>query len=463
VDLTPDSVARLGAAFGSVLPRGGTVAVNRDPHKSSRMIKRALISGLPSTGNNVMDTRMLPIPVARYYTRASKAAGGVHVRVSPFDPRVVDIRFFGPDGLSLTREKERAIERIYFREDFRRAYMDDIGNIDYASDAVEKYAHGYLAAINADAIRAARLRIVVDYAHSPAADVLADLLDQVNVEVVPLNARLDPNKISVSPEEFRAGLRQLSRITGALQGISLGVRLDVGGERIFVVDDAGTNIPGPVMSAAMAALTYQAYPGSRVAITTDQSAVFERLARSYGGSVFRCPVDLQTLMRIAANDDITLASDAQGNFIFPALHPVNDGLLALGKLLELLALQKSRLSDVIAGLPPFFLASGEVTGYWDTKGRVMRCLVQQFSKLERETIDGIKIILSNDKWVLIRPDEETAAFHLTAEARSIADAQQLIADYGGMVRTLVQEPCADPPEPVALAGELAGAASDSSL
>ena len=137
VDLTPDFVARLGAAFGSVLPKGRTVTINRDPHRSPRMIKRALISGLPSAGNNVLDLKSLPIPVARYYTRAVKAAGGVHVRLSPYDPRVVDIRFMGPDGLNLTREQERAIERLFFREDYRRVYLEDIGNIDYAADAPE--------------------------------------------------------------------------------------------------------------------------------------------------------------------------------------------------------------------------------------------------------------------------------------------------------------------------------------
>ena len=65
VDLTPDFVARLGAAFGSVLPKGSIVTINRDPHRSPRMLKRALISGVPSAGNNVLDLRTVPIPVAR--------------------------------------------------------------------------------------------------------------------------------------------------------------------------------------------------------------------------------------------------------------------------------------------------------------------------------------------------------------------------------------------------------------
>jgi mannose-1-phosphate guanylyltransferase/phosphomannomutase len=456
VDLTPDAVARLGAAFGSVLPRASTVIVNRDAHRSSRMIKRALISGLPSAGNNVLDVRTIPIPVARYHIRATQAAGGVHVRVTPYDSRVIDLRFFGPDGWSLTREQERAIERIYFREDFRRAYVDDIGSIEYAPEAGDVYVRAYLNAIDADVIRDAHLRIIVDYAHSPATDVLADILDHLNVDVVPLNARNDPNKIWLSPEEFRAGLRQLSRITGALQGINLGVRLDVGGERIYVVDDVGTNIPGPVMSASMASLMYQTRPGSRVVVTTDQSRVFEHLAQRYGGSVLRCPVNVQAMARMAADVNADLAADSAGNFIFPDLHPVNDGLLAVGKLLELLARQKMRLSDVVTNLPPFFTSSGEVPGFWETKSRVMRCLMQQFSKLEHETIDGIKVVLSEDEWVLIRPDEEAALFHLIAEARSVSDAQQIIADYGGLVQSLVQEPCPNPPESSGFATELSG-------
>ena len=134
IDLTPEFAARLGAAFGATLPRKSLVTINRDSHPGSRMIKRAVISGLPSAGLDVRDLQNVPIPVARFYTRSGPAAGGVHVRISPFDPRVVDIRFFGGDGLNLSKADERNVERIFFREDFRRAYMDDVGSIDYALD-----------------------------------------------------------------------------------------------------------------------------------------------------------------------------------------------------------------------------------------------------------------------------------------------------------------------------------------
>lgn len=438
VDLTPDFVARLGAAFGSTLPKGSVVVLNRDPHRSSRMIKRALIAGLPSAGNHVLDLRTVPIPVARYYTRMRGAAGGVHVRLSPYDPRVVDIRFFDGSGLNLSREKERAIEQVFFREDYRRVYMEDIGNIEYAYDTAEVYSQGYLAALDVPIIQRAKQKIVVDYAHAPAADILPQLLDQLDVEVVPLNARVDANRVAISQEEFRAERAQLAAITGVLQDVRLGVRLDVGGERVFLVDETGREVSDTLACAAMAALVLQSYQGSTVVVPTHQPRVFERLAQRYGGQVRRCAGDMQSLMETAAADGVAMAGDGAGYFIFPCLQPAADGLFAVGKLVELLARQERPFSQVIAELPRFHLATLTVPAAWDVRGRAMRYLLERFAKFRIETIDGLKIYLSDETWVLLRPDADQPIFRIVVESTSLAAAQALAADYAALVRTLAQ-------------------------
>jgi mannose-1-phosphate guanylyltransferase/phosphomannomutase len=155
VDLVPEFAAKMGAAFGATLGKGCNVTINRDPHRSPRMIKRAVISGLPSAGIHAKDLRSVPIPVARYYTRVTDAVGAVHVRLSPFDRRVVDIRFFDGQGRNLSKNVERGIERVFFREDFRRVYLDDIGTIEYAPQVAGTYTEGFLEAVNGEAIRQA--------------------------------------------------------------------------------------------------------------------------------------------------------------------------------------------------------------------------------------------------------------------------------------------------------------------
>ncbi len=155
-----------------------------------------------------MDLREVPIPVARYITRRSGAAGGVHVRLSPFDNRVVDIRFFDKNGQDLSKDDERNIERVFFREDFRRVYLDEIGSIGYAEQVRERYTSEFLANLNVGAIQRRNPYCVVDFANAPTADVLSPILAQLNVRVVALNAAVEESKMSIRAEEFRHSLEQ---------------------------------------------------------------------------------------------------------------------------------------------------------------------------------------------------------------------------------------------------------------
>ncbi len=435
VDLTPEFAAKLGAAFAATLPRGAYVTINRDGHRTSRMLKRAIIAGLPSGGAHVWDLRNLPIPVARYYTRVTKAAGGVHVRLSPFDQRVVDIRFFDANGLNLSKEAERNIERVFFREDFRRAYMDEIGTIEYAPDPVERYVTDFMTVVNAEVIRSAGFHIVVDYAHAPNSEVLPAILDKLSVDVVPLNAAIDPNRIALLPEEFEERLQQLAAITGALHS-DLGVRLDVGGEKIFLVDDTGRILDHQLAAAAMAELTLRTHPGSTIVVPVDLSQVFEQIAAAHGGTVRRTRVDVQDLMATSAREAITMAADGTGYFVFPCFQPVVDGLVATIKLLEMLAIQKVKLSEVIRNLPPFYVAKGRVNCPWEAKGTVMRLLNEQYKNVQIERLDGIKIYLSDREWVLVRPDPDQPLFHIVAESSSPQQAEELVEKYRHIVEGL---------------------------
>ena len=56
--------------------------------------------------------------------------------MSPFDQRVVDIRIIDSQGMNQSTAAERAIERNYFREDFRRAFLNEIGLIEYAHQPI---------------------------------------------------------------------------------------------------------------------------------------------------------------------------------------------------------------------------------------------------------------------------------------------------------------------------------------
>jgi len=176
-EITPELATRIGAAYGAFIGEGSYVITSRDAHMASRMIKRAIISGLLSTGVKVGDLRTSPIPVVRYEIGQEGEVGGVHVRQSPNDPNLVDIKLLDHTGVDLSSGQERAIEQLFLREDFKRTSPDRVGEIITPPRAQEYYRAGFLKSIQSNTFQDAKMKIVIDYAFSSASLILPDILD----------------------------------------------------------------------------------------------------------------------------------------------------------------------------------------------------------------------------------------------------------------------------------------------
>ena len=438
VDLTPEYAAKLSAALGATLPKGSYVALNRDVHRSSRMLKRALISGLPSSGVNVWDLGNVAIPVARYFVRTHEmVSAGVHVRLSPFDQRVVDIRIINTQGMNQTTNDERVIERNFFREDFRRAFLDDIGVIQYVSTPMEEYARHFVRQINVQRVRDAKFKIVVDYSHGLTADTLSGILNTLGVDVLPLNALMDETKLAMLQSEFKANQERISKIVRAL-GADLGVQFDVGGEKIFLVDEQGNMLDDTAAAALMVELALYANPGRPVAALVTLPHAFDTIAEWHGSRLVRIGNQMHRLMLSAHDAGILMAVDGSGNFIFPEFHPAVDGMMATARLLQYLAVRKLPLSEVVNYLPSMYLARKSVHCPWEAKGRVMRLLNDRYKDHHVENIDGLKIHLDADTWVHLSPNPDKPHFEVLAEGTSDEQAQQIVADYGEQIEEMVQ-------------------------
>lgn len=437
IDLTPEFCAKLSAAFGATLPRGATVTMNRDAHYTPRMLKRAMIAGLPSAGVHVADMHSVPIPVARYITHAIGAAGGIHVRLSPFDSRVVDIKFFDAQGLDIDNATERKIEGVFFREDYRRVYLDEIGRIQDAENVEQTYTDVFMKALRPEALAgiARDFNVVIDYANANSSSILPNILRRLEVDVVELNANLDDTRLFQTPQQFEDGMERLTRITPVLDA-HIGVRIDSGGERLFLVDDTGRRLPGVQALAAITALSMAVNGGGTVAAPVTAPRAFEEIAARYGGQIVRTRANLAALMRTASqNPDMLLLGDGAGSYIFPSFYPAVDGAFAIVKIMELLTLCGSRLSAIIRGLPRYYMSQARVPCRWEHKGKVMRILNQQYQDRKLEQVDGIKIDLG-DEWVLILPDPDGPFFHIIAEGSSDDQARVLTEKYAGLVTGL---------------------------
>ena len=428
VELTPEYCARLGAAFAATHPKGATIAVTRDCARSSRMIKRALIAGIVSAGGRVLDRSELPVPVTQFACRLSGCAAGVHVLASPLDQRSADVRFFDSHGLPIDKRAERKVENLFFREDIRRVGFYEMGDIEYASPR-PAYVDHVLAGVDVDAIRAAELRVVVDYDYGAASLVLPDILNQLGITTVPLHCGFGEDYRPRPVDQLDSLLEELGGITRTL-GADLGCVLSTTGERLVLVDEAGGVLTDHEALGVLAVYALEDRRGEILAPASTPQWL-AGLAERHGGSFRATKSDASTLLR-AADEGTTLASDGRGGFAWPQ-EGAFDAIYTVARLLELRARSGRPLSAVREEVPRWAHLEVQEFCPWEAKGRVMRMLLEQHREDPIDLTDGIKVFVEGG-YVLMVPDPDRPCYHVVASVEDEAQARTLLEDFAGRVR-----------------------------
>ena len=348
---------------------------SRDHHKASRMINRALMAGLLSVGVDVQDLGVAPVSVVRYQISALGLAGGVHVRKSPDDPQLIDIKFFDARGLECAPDREKSVERLFFMEDFYRAPMEETGVLTFPHAGTDRYRDGLLKSVDAEVIKRAGLRMVLDYGFGSASAIFPGVLGALGVEVISLNAYLDESRITKTTDEFQRSLTQLSNIVRTL-GADLGVLLDTGAEKVFLVDEKGDILPGDLALALIALLVMRTQPAGRIVVPVTASRTLDRLAEEHGFQITRSRGTPRALTEAALADDVVLVGEELGGVIFPRFQPAFDGMAAVVHILEMMARLDVRLHQLTRAVPESHIVRLEVPCPNERKGTVMRRLME---------------------------------------------------------------------------------------
>ncbi|MEO5679952.1 MAG: sugar phosphate nucleotidyltransferase, partial [Acidimicrobiales bacterium] len=445
VDISPELAVKVAMAYGTTLKKGDRVTVSRDTSRAARVLKRAVMVGLNAAGVDVDDLEATTIPATRLQVRAERTRGGVTVRLDPNDPQQVSIRFLAGDGTDLAEEAQRKIERLFQREELRRAVAAEIGDIGFPPRAIEYYTAGLLKAVDMSAIRAASPKVVLDYSYGTSSFVMPNVLAKLGADVLAVNPYGSTKKaIGFKPAEHAAQVAELVRTAGA----TLGGLLDPDGERLTLADDTGHVLTGTEAALTFVALVAQvngmARAGSpseegtpRIALPVNMTMHAERLAADAGAEILWTKLSIPALMASSSEPGVVFAADDQGGFIVPSFLPAFDAAAALAHLLGLLAATGQKLSKVVASLPEAHVVREEVVTPWEMKGTVMRTLVERTSGREQVLVDGVKV-LHDDGWALVLPDPEEQITHVWAEATSEAAARSLAQEYCRRIRSLLR-------------------------
>lgn len=433
VDLTPEFFIRLASSFGTALNPGSIVTLGRDASLSAQVAKRAMTSALLGTGVNVRDLRAAHAGVVRHDVLAGKSSAGAHLRAGD-DPDDVEILFFSSDATPIPESEQRGIEKVFVREEYRRAHANEVGELIYPGRAVEQYVERLERATDRKKISGGT--VVVDFAGGVASLVASRAFSRLGINAVVMEGFANANVVG---GQARPGLEEsLARVSQIVPTMEAAFGCVVGpaGEDVRFVDDLGKFVPPDIM---LACVIDQMQPAKAV-LPINLSAGYRELIENNGGNLEESRAGLGNIALKGAEAGADLAGTDDGHFIFPDFLPAPDCFATLSRALELF--KETPLSKSRAKFGESFgnVVREKLECPWSEKGRVMRALAERFGG-DADVIltDGVKLYL-DDGWVLMLPDPDNPLFYVYAEAgfSSADSSQDLLKDYLDLVGTLIK-------------------------
>jgi mannose-1-phosphate guanylyltransferase / phosphomannomutase len=410
------------------------VAASRDATRTARIIKRVMVAGLNAAGVDCHDMELVPVPVARFYARSTRAMGGFAVRTAQFDPQSVEIEFFDTSGIDISAGTQRKIERAYYRDDLRRAFHHEIGELTFPPRGREYYLRGLLDSLDAEVIRESKPQLVVDYSYGPATLTAPVVLGRVGAEVLSVGAVIDEDRVILTRDQAERELERLSSLVRS-SGAELGAVIDATGERLRLVDGSGTAVGLEAALLAYVDLVTRVSDAPVIAVPVTTTRAVEEVVRAKGGRVVWTAVSPASISAASQEEGVIFAGAEGGGYVFPEFLPSYDAVMSLLKLVELLVRTGTSLSEVVSGLPPTHVTRVDVATPWEAKGTVMRRLVERLDGEKTVTIDGVKAYRGRD-WALVIPHPQEPIVRVWAEADGEEAARALAGEFASLVEEL---------------------------
>jgi mannose-1-phosphate guanylyltransferase/phosphomannomutase len=266
--------------------------------------------------------------------------------------------------------------------------------------------------------------------------VMPSVLAKIGAEVLSVNPYASTAYATEAAEDLEPRIERLGNLVRS-SGSDLGVVFDADGETATFIDDRGEALSAERAMLVLVTLVCRARPGARLALPVSVSREAERIAEKHGATITWTKLSAAHLMEVAGQGGIDFAASQEGGFIWPEVVPAYDAVGTLLHLLDLLVAADEKLSEVSAQIPPSFIAHEEVPTPWDSKGAVMREIVERSKGEDMVLVDGVKIIRP-EGWVLVLPDPELPSTHVWAEGDTEREARRLVAVQAGRIAEIAR-------------------------
>jgi alpha-D-glucose phosphate-specific phosphoglucomutase len=389
-----------------------------------------------------------PTPAFSYAVRHLGAVAGLVITASHNAPRYNGVKLKAAYGGSAVREQCRRVE-IYLNDneargrgpnlmDYERARQD--GLIERFNPTPAYYDH-LRQLIDFDAIAENPQHVVVDSMFGSGRGQIKGILQGSGCEVFEVRAEMNPGFGGIHPEPIGRYLGALAGAIAAGHG-QLGIATDGDADRLGAMDGRGQFVdPHRIMALALKYLVEQRGWSGKVVKTVSTTQMINRLGKKHGLEVIETPVGFNYIADWMLRDQVLIGGEESGGISFQGHIPEGDGVLMGLLLIEMVARMAKPLDELIKDLldevgPSNYARLDLRLSHPILKEDMVRRLTQsapaEISGVKVEQVndlDGVKYILEDDSWLLIRPSGTEPVLRVYAEARE-PDRVEALLDHG---------------------------------
>ncbi len=439
-NLTPIDAVKFAAAYGVWLKEYSkkeklTVVIGRDARLSGEMIQNLVVSTLVGLGIDVIDLDLSTTPTVEIAVPLEKADGGIILTASHNPKQWNALKLLNEKGEFLDAAQGAKILEIAEKEAFNFSEVDDLGTVNRNDSYIDIHIDEVLdlSLVDADVIRAAKFKVVVDGVNSTGGIAIPKLLKELGVEVVELYC--DPTgHFPHNPEPLKEHLGDICELV-VKEKADFGIVVDPDVDRLAFITNEGEMFGEEYTLVACADYVLGKTKGNTVSNLSSSRALRD-ISEKHGGTYEAAAVgEVNVVTKMKANKAI-IGGEGNGGIIYPESHYGRDSLVGTALFLMLMAERGGTVSELRASYPSYFMSKKkiELTPGLDVDG-ILVAMAEKYKNEEISTIDGVKIDFP-ENWVHLRKSNTEPIIRIYTEAKSQIEADGLADRIIGEIKTV---------------------------
>lgn len=402
-DLGLHEIAKFSRLFGSFIGKvKKDCLIARDTRPSSNIILRIVIAGLLEQGFQIYNLDVAPTPVVFRESRTHKSAIIVTASHNPLEWNglkfIVDGRGVFEDELTsfLSGSIPPFIESGELFTT-RSNYISDLMTL------LEK--NGYL--------NHEKKNIGVDLGGGSACNYAVRLFKMLCEKVYSIN---DVESISSrTPDPTTDSLSELRTLV-SINKLEVGFAFDMDGDRLVIVNDDGTKLT-PDSTLLLCVASTLSHGLRRYVTSIDTSNTIENIIKSYGGSLAYSKVGESNVVKNIIDSNFDAGGEgSSGGFILPNFTMCRDGLLA-GAIIS--TMDKKMRNECLLIAKKYTQIRSKIPMNSNYHNTIIEKIQNKFKdSYQLLTLDGIKVLIDDNSWVLIRPSNTEDALRISVESEA---------------------------------------------